>query len=326
MPVLDAHSGAKVLVTGVNGYVATGVAKELLEQGFSVRGTVIVDDITKEGAFDEAVKGVDAVEHMASPLPGNLKDEDPEVYIKPAVEGTLSIFNSILKHGNQIKRVVLTSSIGAVMPPLRSQTTLNEDNWAEEFVDIVGRRGRDSSSVEKYIASKTLSEKAAWDFYTQNKNQIAWDLVVLNPANALGPQFQDFKSLNELSRSVQVWYEFVAMDQPEEYLQATLSYVDIGDVTLAHVEALKKEAAGGQRIILSSGCMTWQDARNDLFMRKPEYYTSGILKRGNPELRGKVMFTFNSTKAQDILGIKYRTWDETMAATMDEFEKRGFFA
>lgn len=69
------------------------------------------------------------------------------------------------------------------------------------------------------------------------------------------PQFQDFKSLNEISRSVQVWYEFMAMEQVEEFLQSTLAYVDIRDVTLAHVESLKKEAAGGHRIILSAGLL-----------------------------------------------------------------------
>lgn len=65
---------------------------------------------------------------------------------------------------------------------------------------------------------------------------------------------------------------------------------------------------------------------NDLFARRPEYYASGILKRGNPELKGKVMFTFNSKKAQNILGIRYRTLDETISITVDEFERRGFFA
>jgi nucleoside-diphosphate-sugar epimerase len=83
-------SPAKVLVTGANGYLATWVVKSYLEAGYSVRGTVrslsrsaflrdrfghygdrfelvVVEDITREGAFDEAVKGVDAIAHTASP-------------------------------------------------------------------------------------------------------------------------------------------------------------------------------------------------------------------------------------------------------------------
>ena len=82
---------AKVLVTGANGYLATWVVKKYLEAGYSVRGAVrsltksaflndqfaqygdrfelvVVEDITKDGAFDEAVKGVDAIAHTASPF------------------------------------------------------------------------------------------------------------------------------------------------------------------------------------------------------------------------------------------------------------------
>ena len=82
---------AKVLVTGANGYLATWVTEKYLEAGYSVRGTVrssskgaflndkfvhygdrfelvVVEDITKDGAFDDAVKGVDAIAHIASPF------------------------------------------------------------------------------------------------------------------------------------------------------------------------------------------------------------------------------------------------------------------
>lgn len=93
--------GSKVLVTGANGYIAVWVVRTLLEKGYHVRGTirsadkgvhlkemftkagygdnfetVVVEDITKEGAFDEAVKGVDAIEHTASPF--HFKADDPQ--------------------------------------------------------------------------------------------------------------------------------------------------------------------------------------------------------------------------------------------------------
>ncbi len=90
---------AKVLVTGANGYLATWVVKKYLEVGYSVRGTVrslsksaflnekfahhgdrfepvIVEDITKDGAFDEAVKGVDVIAHTASPF--HYKSTNPD--------------------------------------------------------------------------------------------------------------------------------------------------------------------------------------------------------------------------------------------------------
>jgi len=89
---------AKVLVTGTNGYLAVWTVKKYLEAGYSVRGTVrslsksafleeqfgeygehlelVVEDITKDNAFEEAVKGVDAITHTASPFHYNAIDLD----------------------------------------------------------------------------------------------------------------------------------------------------------------------------------------------------------------------------------------------------------
>ena len=75
--------GSTVLVTGINGYIASHIADQLLEAGYRVRGTArdvskvekmaalwdnkfgtgkfelaIVTDMAPDGAFDEAVKGV----------------------------------------------------------------------------------------------------------------------------------------------------------------------------------------------------------------------------------------------------------------------------
>ncbi|PPQ69915.1 LOW QUALITY PROTEIN: hypothetical protein CVT25_002473 [Psilocybe cyanescens] len=346
MPIVQANTGAKVLVTGANGYVAMGVVQELLEQGFTVRGAVrsrikgkqmkdifskygdrfewvVVEDITKEGAFDEAVKDVDAVEHTASPVPGHLPDEDPDgIYIKPAVQGTLSILNSIQKHGPNVKRVVMTSSLAALMRTVDGPTALDENDWGDEYVEIVGKRGKEASVSEKYFASKTLSERAAWDFYEKHKAEGGWDLVVINPSH---PLLQDFRSLDEVTRSIQFWYEYMSLEQPEENLKMTCVYVDVRDIAAAHVEALKKQGAAGHRIIVSAGSTTWQDIKNFVFAHKPEYFASGILKRGIPELKAEALLTLNSTKAQNILGIKYKSFEETTLSTLAEFEKRGFF-
>ena len=104
MPAVQAP--AKVLVTGANGYIAVWLVKDLLDHGYTVRGTVrteqktqhlrrifskevgegrlelvIVQNITSPGAFDEAVKGVDAIEHTASPF--NLDADDPDGELLP---------------------------------------------------------------------------------------------------------------------------------------------------------------------------------------------------------------------------------------------------
>jgi dihydroflavonol-4-reductase len=69
-------------------------------------------NLTEDGCFDEHVKDVEFVHHIASPF--NLTSTNPQKeIIEPAIQGTLSILNACLK-SKSIKRVILTSSIVAL--------------------------------------------------------------------------------------------------------------------------------------------------------------------------------------------------------------------
>ena len=223
----------KVLVTGANGYLAVWVVKKYLEAGYSVRGTVrslaksaflndkfahygdrfelvAVEDITKDGAFDAAVQGVDAIAHTASPFHYNVAHPDGtflySVYsppsftnwvyaelIIPAVRGTTSILNSALKHGNNVKRFILTSSAVAALELSTTPRVFNEINWNNAAVEEVNAKGSAASPFVMYMASKTLAEKAAWEFVATHKSEISWDLVAINPPYIFGVGFISFR-------------------------------------------------------------------------------------------------------------------------------------
>lgn len=92
-----------ILVTGVNGHIASSITLRLLEKGYSVRGTVrrlssgnyvkeqfakfgprfelveVGDDITRDGIFDASLKGVAAVVHTASPVTMDAKRLEEQV-------------------------------------------------------------------------------------------------------------------------------------------------------------------------------------------------------------------------------------------------------
>ena len=218
---------AKVLVTGANGYLATWVVKKYLEAGYSVRGTVrsltksafltdkfaqyghrfelvVVEDITKDGAFDEAVNGVDAIAHTASPFNFNTSNPDgmPNCFrmtilsvvdgqtfsdlIIPAVQGTKTILNSALKHGTTLKRVIFTSSCVAAFEVTTVPRVFNESSWNEAAVEAVKTKGSAAGPFIIYCASKTLAEKAAWEFVAAHNSEISWDLTVVNPSIIFG--------------------------------------------------------------------------------------------------------------------------------------------
>jgi nucleoside-diphosphate-sugar epimerase len=106
--------------------------------------------------------------------------------IVPAVRGTTSILNSALKHGSTLRRLILTSSVAAVREDTAVPRAFNESNWNNSAVETVKTKGAAAGPVLIYLASKTLAEKAAWEFVDAHKSKISWDLVAINPPLVFG--------------------------------------------------------------------------------------------------------------------------------------------
>ena len=106
--------------------------------------------------------------------------------IVPAVRGTTSILNSALKHGSTVKRVILTSSGVAVREATTVPRVFDESNWNNAAMDAVKTKNSGIPPFVAYMASKTLAEKAAWEFVAAHSSEIPWDLVALNPPLILG--------------------------------------------------------------------------------------------------------------------------------------------
>ncbi|CAL1707448.1 unnamed protein product [Somion occarium] len=343
---MPAVTSGKVLVTGANGYIAVWLVKDLLEKGFTVRGTVrsaakgehlkktfasygdklelvVVDDITKTGAFDEAVKGVDAIQHTASPFHFNITD--PQDLIVPAVAGTTSILESALKHGSTVKRVVVLSSTAAVQTTdLEKPTVFNENNWNDKAVNEVETKGKETSPFDSYMASKTLAERAAWAWYEKNKAAIQWDLVVFNPPYVYGPIIHEIQDLSQLNTSMGLFYTVVLKGETDDQtlVKEGNNWIDVRDVSSALVLALFKEEAANQRFIISGGTYKWQDWVNAVRKVAP------TLPAGNTSYKPEEAIheiVTDSSKSKQVLGIKYRTFDETAKDIVADFEKKGWW-
>lgn len=144
------------------------------------------------------------VEHTASPV--HLEAVDPDEQIIPAVKGTLRVLESALAHGTSVRRVIYTSTCGAIRELNKVQRVYTEADWNDRAVAEVRARGREASQLEKYQASKVLAERAAWDFVEKNKGEIIWDLVVLNPPWIFGPTLQPVSTPDELNESMRMWF------------------------------------------------------------------------------------------------------------------------
>ena len=337
-----------VLLTGASGYIGKHIALRLLKDGYTVRASVrslakgdevrtavqqhldssidiasklsfVELDLEKDSGWNEALKGIDVLMHTASPFPlASPKDENE--LIKPAVEGTLRALRAAHKSG--VKRVVLTSSIAAIygneLPEGMSE--FDETIWTD-VTHPIGRMA--------YTKSKTLAEKAAWDYVKSEAPEI--ELTVINPVLVLGtPLDSNFgSSVSVVERILKAKDPMV----PDLYF----SIVDVKDVAEMHVKALSIETSKGQRFIASARTVsfieiaqllkTYYPGRKIVTMKAPTFVVKILalfdadIKSILPSLGDKTSAT--SKKAHDVLGIDFIPVETSIKETADFLIKNG---
>jgi len=312
----------KVLLTGISGYIGLHCASELLKEGFSVRGTVrnaakraevsetltsssmdlsnlemVEVDLTSENGWFDAASGCDYLMHVASPFTiANPKSENE--MIEPAVQGTLRV----LQAANQanIKRVILTSSIVAMMGDKKNGTFTPED-WTDVS----------TKDVSTYAKSKTLAERAAWDFVKHGTDQNKFELVVLNPGGVFGPPL----GKNMEGQSLAVLAQMLSGKQPV-VPNVAFTMVDVSDVAKIHVQALTHPEAANHRFILS-GTIPQSFANGAKILKEAQYKGPSTLVA--PDFLIKIMSVFDR-EAKGLLGFLGSSVHADNSKTIEMFD------
>jgi dihydroflavonol-4-reductase len=249
----------KVLLTGISGYIGNHCAVELLKNGYSVRGSVrdlskskqVIEaiqkeidpkdnlefcelDLLKDDGWDEATKGCEFVMHVASPFI-ILEPKDENLYIRPAVDGTMRALKAAKKAG--VKRVVLTSSMVSMLENADKSINVNAESWTNV----------NAKNVSAYAKSKTLAERAAWDFIKNQQESDPMQLVVINPGPVYGPTLS-----GDLSGASMGMFNKMIQGKMPMIPQAALNMSDVRDVAKIHVSALENKQANGKRFIVAT--------------------------------------------------------------------------
>jgi dihydroflavonol-4-reductase len=329
-----------VLVTGGTGFIAQHCILALLDSGYRVRTTVrslareaevrgnlkvggavsgdhlslVAADLGADQGWAEAAAGCTYVLHGASPTPSGdqVREED---WIKSAVDGNLRVLRASRNAG--VKRVVLTSAFGAICAGHTSMNRLfNETDWS----DLAG-------NVWPYQKSKTLSERAAWDFIAREGGEL--ELSAINPTAVLGPDY---------SQSIRLIKNLMA-GQPG-CPKINSGFVDVRDVADLHLRAMTDPVAKGERFLAISGESMWMVDVAEVLRRRMGASANKVPTRvlpnwlvrlaalRDPTMKGivpllGVNMNATSEKAIRLLGWAPRSSEDAIVAAADSLIRLG---
>jgi nucleoside-diphosphate-sugar epimerase len=335
-----------VLVTGGSGFIGSHSILQLLAAGHQVRTTVrslkregdvramlkqggvepgervsfVAADLESDAGWSEAVAGCDYVLHVASPFPASVPKNDDELIV-PAREGALRVLRAARNAG--VKRVVLTSSFAAIGygQPLQTKP-FDETNWTNP----------DGEGATAYVKSKTLAERAAWDFIAREGGGL--ELSVVNPVGVFGPVLGRDYSTSILI--VQRMLDGALPGCPKLYFGA----VDVRDTVDLHIRAMTHPAAKGERFLAVAGDFLSMlgiakvlkehmgAAANKVPMRELPNWLVRLASLRDPAVRlilpelGKMKNGTNA-KARRVLGWSPRSNEESILATGESLVRLG---
>jgi len=289
-------NGKTALVSGGSGFLGGWCVVELLKRGYAVRTTVrdpgreaevraavatqvdagerlavLAADLQGDAGWAEAAAGCDYVLHVASPFPPE-QPKDPDELIVPAREGTLRVLKAALDAGAE--RVVVTSSVAAVSGSGKavSGRPLDERDWSDP----------DNLKMTPYARSKTIAERAAWDFMAEHGATAR--LTTVNPGAIIGPTLHDDHS-----------YSLQAIERLIKGIPGTpkigFSFVDVRDVADLHIRAMTDPAASGERFLAADRFM-WMGEVATVLRERLGDRAPKVPKRDVPNLavRGMAIF------------------------------------
>lgn len=342
MPAIS--SPATILVTGVNGYIGAHVAHSLLTHGYTVRGTVrseskgepfkelfkkygdkfhlvVVPDVIALNAYDDAVKGVAGVVHVSTPGP-QVSVTDVDDALRPAVDGTINLLNSIERFGTEVRRFVLTSSGLNCFEPKEGEYTYTEADWFDTALKVVKAQGTKTNPVLIYAAGKILQERAVFDFVEKKKNRVAFDVVALLPVYVFGPPLETFIDITSVPPG-SLGSMSQAFNNPDgkdwdDLISGIDVLVDVRDVAELHSRALYTEKAGGERFIVAGDLFRWQDAWDALNV-EPKLPGAPVVAPGAGK-QDKHRFQYSNKKSKETFDFEYRSNEEIIRDTWVDFQ------
>lgn len=317
-----------VVVTGANGHIGNNLSRQLVEHGYTVRGTVrsmdkapniemefVEADVLNQEDWPRVLEGATGLFHLATIY---ATSGDGQLILDTANKGTENVLRAAAACG--IKRVVYTSSVAAIGSTPK-KVVKDESNWNDNF-------------SMPYTRAKTESERRAWEL----AKELDIDLRVINPSGVLGGSFsRPTPSTDIIGDAMKGKYPVVP--------KIPLAFVHVEDVATAHRLAYEVDEAHGRYVLAP-----YQDGNiHDLLKRAKKLYPkmkfprigiplwllpvvvfqdwfmglfSGkrLLTRSAAKSFSKGDSKYSSKKAENELGITWKSYDDCIHDTVEAYK------
>ncbi|KAI8623508.1 NAD(P)-binding protein [Xylariaceae sp. FL1651] len=337
-------AGELVLLTGGTGFLGYAILVDLLKSGFRVRVAarsqskidsvraapsisaldppathlmfVIVPDMAANGAYDDAVEGVDFIIHAAAPVhTGSAlpKEQLEEALVTTSVNGNLGILKSAHEKGKTVRRIVMTSSTVAIAPAevyIRDTQQRQVMRGPESRVAV--QPPPYDSELEAYCVGKAAALNASEAFVRENAP--SFDLISIIPSWIFGEDelSTDTKNLRTGSTITLI----SGLVSGKWGIPSIGNAVLCADVARAHVKALDPKIEGNQSFVLNTEAK-WEDTVPIAKKYFPDAFASGLFREGTPQ--STIPLKWDSSKTRDVLGINLTPFDGMVKEVVGQY-------
>ncbi|KAI1122306.1 putative cinnamoyl-CoA reductase [Nemania abortiva] len=318
-----------LLLTGGTGFIGFHVLLRALADGWTVRAAirslsksdslakhpkvvalgvpdklsfVEVPDITAANAYDEAIKGVTHVMHLASPLPSPFLDPLTGIY-QPNINSVTALLNASLK-APTLKKLVITSSVfgNSPFPPDLSQRINAEFR-------VPNLPGPFDSMMPAYWGGKIAATNAIDAFYKDNKP--SYSLSVIYPGFVFGADKRALKVEDFMSSTNRILLGIITGQNAEGPMPAGAVHVE--DAAKIHVLALKEDAP---RNIGSTIPHVFDEAWDIAAKHFPEAVKAGVFTKGS---QPTIPVVWDASQTEKDFGLKFQTWEEMVVDAAGQY-------
>lgn len=253
--------------------------------------------------------------HMASPLPGEGKTDAKRDFLDPAKLGVLTLLQDSSVTPS-VQKVVLTASVASILDASRADTggSYTEKDWNPITYDYAIKLGAglatgSTNPMIIYAASKTLAERAAWDFVREHKPSFAFAAV--HPGFVVGrPVTGSISGSNGM-----LWQALTA--RPVQESAQPMALVDLEDAVRGHLQAMQRKEADGGRFLLVAGQPLTHEAINWAKDRQPDLPFDRVDIPADAEERKRKFTGYDNSASRDVLGIEYKGLEQTIGDYAD---------